>query len=181
MAAWVGKQAAWIRRDQFVNQLHAILDSRKRQIMRERAENLIAVTDQTVGQQKGRPFVKQMYLITDDDNTVETGIREFIRCNIEKSRLSEEGNITDQDWIAFEATLLARWDKIQARVIRMGKSKTEKDMGFEIFTETTENHREKLAGHDTEQVYLTSGTYHRMADTIQIGWNPNFRELMTKS
>ena len=37
---------------------------------------------------------------------------------------------------------------------------------------------EKLAGIDTEQVYLTSGTYHRLADMIQLGWHPRFRELM---
>jgi hypothetical protein len=178
MTAWEKKQPAWIHREQFVNQFHAVLDSRKRQINRERAENLIPITDETVGEQKGRPFVKQLYLVTDDDSIVETGIREFIRCSIEKSRLSAEGNITDQDWKAFEATLWARWDKIQARILRMSKSEQGKDVGFHIFTETTESHREKLAGHDTEQVYLTSGTYHRMADKIKIGWHPRFKQLM---
>ena len=49
-----------------------------------------------------------------------------------------------------------------------------------MFTDTTEEHREKLAGSDTEQVYLTSGTYHRLADMIRIGWHPRFRELMSK-
>lgn len=181
MTAWENKQSAWIQRDQFVDQLHAILGNRKRQLTRERAENLIPVSDEIVGQQKGRPFVKQLYLVTDDDAVVETGIREFIRCNIEKSRLSEEGNITDQDWKAFEATLLARWDKIRARIIRMTASDAEEDVGFEIFTETTETHREKLAGNDTEQVYLTSGTYHRLADRITIGWHPRFKQLMSKS
>lgn len=178
MAAWDKKQPAWINRDQFVNQFHAVLDCRKRQITRERAENLIPVPAETVGKQKGRPFVMQLYLITDDDSIVETGIREFIRCNIEKSRLSAEGNVADQDWQAFETTLRARWGKIQARIIRTSGSEPEKDIGFRIFSETTEDHREKLAGHDTEQVYLTSGTYHRMADTIQIGWHPRFKQLL---
>mgnify|MGYP001578657701 CR=1 FL=1 len=41
-------------------------------------------------------------------------------------------------------------------------------------------YREKLAGSDTEQVYLTSGTYHRLADMIRVGWHPRFRELMSK-
>ena len=180
MAAWQQKQPAWVQRDHFINQLHAVIDRRKRQITRERAEHLIPVTDDKIGQAKGSPFVKQLHLVTDDDTAVDNGIREFIRCNIEKSRLSAEGNVTDDDWKAFEAALLSRWEKIRARVIRMKKSSPEEDIGFEIFTDTTEDYREKLAGSDTEQVYLTSGTYHRLADLIRVGWHPRFKELMGK-
>lgn len=176
--SWQQNIPAWIKRDNFVNQLHAVIDRRKRQIKRERAENLIPVTDDNVGQQKGSPFVKQIYLVTDDDSVVDNAIREFIRCNIEKMRLSAEGNITDDDWISFEATLKSRWEKIRSRVIRMSHGETEEDVGFEIFTDTTEEHREKLAGSDTDQVYLTSGTYHRLANMIQVGWHPRFEELM---
>ncbi|TWJ19706.1 hypothetical protein JN12_01507 [Geobacter argillaceus] len=176
--SWQQNIPAWIKRDSFVNQLHAVIDRRKRQIKRERAENLIPVTDDNIGQQKGSPFVKQIYLVTDDDSVVDNAIREFIRCNIEKMRLSAEGNITDDDWIAFETTLKSRWDKIRSRIIRMSHGNPEEDVGFEIFTDTTEDHREKLAGSDTDQVYLTSGTYHRLANMIQVGWHPRFEELM---
>lgn len=178
LAAWQQKTPAWIQRDYFVNQLHAVIDRRKRQIKRERAENLIPVTDEKIGQEKGSPFVKQIYLVTEDDSIVDNAIREFIRCNIEKMRLSAEGNITDDDWKAFEATLKSRWDKIRARVIRMSHAGPEEDTGFEIFTDTTEDYRERLAGSNTEQVYLTSGTYHRLANMIQVGWHPRFKELM---
>jgi hypothetical protein len=178
LAAWQQNQPAWIQRDHFINQLHAIMDRRKRQIIRERAEHLIPVDDDKIGQEKGSPFVKQLHLVTDDEIVVDNSIREFIRCNIEKSRLSAEGNVTDDDWNAFEGALLSRWDKIRARIIRMKQNDPEKDIGFEIFTDTTEEHREKLAGSDTEQVYLTSGTYHRLADMIRIGWHPRFKKLM---
>jgi hypothetical protein len=178
MSAWQNNQPAWIERDHFVNQLHAIIGRRKREVARERAELLIPVTDEHVGRESGRPFVKQLYLITDDDAVVDTAIREFIRCNIEKARLSREGDITDLDWTAFEETLLARWNKIRSRVVRMRAGAGESDIGFEIFTETTENHKERLAGTETEQVYLTSGTYHRLADLLSVGWHPRYEALM---
>jgi hypothetical protein len=60
LALWEQGQPAWVQRNHFVNQLHAIIDRRKRQICRERAENLIPVTNDIVGQEKGRPFVKQL-------------------------------------------------------------------------------------------------------------------------
>jgi hypothetical protein len=178
LASWQERKPAWIKRDHFVNQLHATIDLRKRRISRERAEHLIPVADDKVGRERGSLFVKQLHLITDDESVVDTSIREFIRCNIEKARLSAEGNITDDDWLAFEATLLARWEKIRSRIMRMRQGTPEEDVGFEIFTDTTEAHCEKLAGSNTEQVYLTSGTYHRLAEIIQVGWHPRFEELM---
>ena len=178
MSAWLQKQPAWVQRDHFVNQLHAILDRRKRQVKRERAELLIPVTDDKVGSEKGRPFVRQLYFVSDDDMIVDTAIREFIRCNIEKARLSKEGNVTDDDWRAFENVLVSRWSKIRSRVLRMKSGAAEQDVGFEIFSDTTLDHREKLAGSDTEQVYLTSGTYHRLADLLTVGWHPRYEALM---
>jgi C-terminal domain 7 of the ABC-three component (ABC-3C) systems len=178
LARWQEQQPAWIQRDHFVNQIYAVIDLRKRQITRERAEHLIPVSGDRIGKEKGSPFVKQLHLITDDDSIVVNSISEFIRCNIEKSRLSVEGTVNDDDWRAFESALLSRWRKIRARVMRMSQEPREEDVGFEIFTDTTEGHREKLAGNDTEQVYLTSGTYHRLADMIRVGWHPRFEELM---
>jgi hypothetical protein len=175
---WRQKKPGWVERDHFINQLHAALERRKKQISRERAAHLIPVTADKIGQEKGRPFVKQLYLVTDDDSVVDTSIREFIRCNIEKMRLSQEGNVTDDDWKSFESALMARWDKIRARVVRVRAGDVETDVGFEIFTETTEDHREKLAGSETEQVYLTSGTYHRMADLLRVGWHPRYKALI---
>lgn len=159
LAKWQQREPGWIQRDHFVNQLYAILDRRKRKIVRERAEHLIHVADETIGEKKGSVFVRQLYLITDDNSIVDGSIRDFIRCSIEKSRLSAEGDVTDEDWLAFESTLLSRWSKIRARILRVKEGADEKDIGFEIFSDTTEQHREKLAGSDTEQVYLTSGTY----------------------
>ncbi len=180
--SWQQGFSAWIQRDHFVNQLHAIIDRRKREIKRERAESLLPITDDTIGQERGNSYVKQIYLVTEDDSIIDNAIRECVRCGIEKMRLSVEGNITDDDWQAFETTLQSRWEKIRARIIRMSQSKQkEEDVGFEIFSETTEGYREKLAGSDTDQVYLTSGTYHRLANMITLGWHPRFKELMQKN
>ncbi len=175
---WRQRKPAWIQRDHFINQLYSILDYRKRQIKRERAINLIPVGDEKVEEQKGRPFVKQIFLVTDDDDIVEDAIREYIRCNTEKIRLSQEGNLTDNDWTDFETKLHSRWEKIFKRIKRMKQGNSEEDVGFEIFAETTEDYREILAGIQTEQVYLTAGTYHRLADMIRLGWHPRYEDLM---
>jgi hypothetical protein len=178
LECWQKGQPAWIHRDNFVNQLHAILSQRKRRISRERAAHLLPVGDDRIGKERGSVFVQQLHLITEDGSIVDNAIREFIRCNIEKSRLSAEGNVTDDDWLAFESTLYERWTKIRARISRTQEDNSEEDVGFSVFTDTTESHREKLAGCETDQVYLTSGTYHRMAEEVKVGWHPRFEQLL---
>ena len=84
----------------------------------------------------------------------------------------------DNDWIDFETKLYSRWDKIFKRLKRMRQANPEEDIGFEIFTETTENYREILAGTQTDQIYLTAGTYHRLADLLTLGWHPRYEDLM---
>jgi hypothetical protein len=180
LSAWQKGLPAWIERDHFVNQFQAIVGRENRKLRRERSEHLIPVAEDDIGQHKASLFVKQMYLVSDDDSVIDTAIREFIRCSIEKLRLSVDGNVTDEDWIAFDTTLQARWDKIRNRIKRLAKqTDKEEDVGFEIFTETTEEHREKLAGSDTEQVYLTSGTYHRLANNLKVGWHPQYDKILT--
>ncbi len=178
LALWQAGQPAWIARDSFVTQFHAVLDRRRRQQTRERAANLIPVIDEQLGKEKGRVFVKQIYLVTDEDSRVDEAIREFIRCRIEKSRLSADGNITDQDWIDFEDSLKSRWSKIFSLCRRLNRAEPEEDVGFKVLCETTDGHRERLAGMETEQVYLTAGTYHRLADQLVVGWHPRYTELV---
>jgi hypothetical protein len=136
------------------------------------------VIDEQLGQEKGRVFVKQIYLVTDEDSRVDEAIREYIRCRIEKSRLSADGNITDQDWIDFDESLKTRWSKIFSLQRRLSKADPEEDVGFKVLCETTDEHRGRLAGVETEQVYLTAGTYHRLADQLDVGWHPRYEELV---
>lgn len=180
LLAWQAQQPAWIARDHFVNRFHAALEQRRRRVQRERSEHLLPVPAGDVGKELGRPFVRQLHLITEDDSVVDNSIKDFLRCTREKLRLSREGNITDDDWLAFEAALKRRWESIQARVKRNSTQKSGEDIGWEIYTDTTEDHREKLAGQDTDQYYLTSGSYHQLADLLDLGWHPEWRKLMKK-
>lgn len=69
-------------------------------------------------------------------------------------------------------------EKISGRVKRMSRHNDPRDAGYEIFSEATEDYREKLAGSETDHVYLTSGTYHRLAEELTVGWHPDYPQLM---
>jgi len=178
LGLWRDQQQGWIERDAFVNYLYSIIEHRKRVRTRERAERLIPVTDADMGEQRGRRFVKQLYLVTDEDAEVNHAIKDFIRCHSEKIRLSREGDVTREDWLDFSDTLSSRWESISRRLLRTRSSATPEDLGYEIYSETTMEYRARLAGSETDQVYLTSGTYHDLADGLTVGWHPDFKKLI---
>jgi len=116
-----------------------------------------------------------------NDEIIEA-IDDFIRCISERTRLSVEGMLTKQDFIAFEERLRERWRLIFNRYKRRlsSSSYNEKelsDIGYEILMETLQ-HREILAGQQTEEYYLTKGSYHKLADFLEVGWHPNFDRLL---
>lgn len=177
MGAWEAHIQAWILRDAFVNQFHAILASLKRQKYRERMEHLIPLLPGQINKQKGATFVKQVYLVSDDDELVEESIADYLRSSIEKIRLSKEGDITDEDWIGFESNLKRRWKTISRRVLAAQSDLSDKKQGFCILDQTTD-YKEDLAGEPTEQSYLTRGALHRLADIRTIGWHPKYKDLL---
>ena len=61
LALWQCRQPAWISRDSFVTQFHAVLNRRKRQQTRERAANLIPVIDEQLGQKSAPSLVRAVH------------------------------------------------------------------------------------------------------------------------
>ncbi len=177
MNAWFKKNLAWISREDFITQFDAILHLLNRQTRREKMEHLIQLSSEQISQQKGSTFVKQIYLVADDDELAEESIGDYLRSNHEKMRLSQEGDITDADWIDFESRLRRHWKTISRRVISTQKEISEKEQGFYILDETTD-YKEDLAGVPTEQPYLTKGAFHRLADAQTIGWHPKYKDLL---
>ncbi|MNL80951.1 hypothetical protein D3C87_2079330 [compost metagenome] len=47
--------------------------------------------------------------------------------------------------------------------------------GQYVFADTTYLHREDLAGQPCDELYMTSGHYHRLADDNQVWWDPEFQ------
>jgi len=177
MDRWEAHTPAWITRDSFVNQFHAILSDYRRQTCRERMEHLIPLLPEQITKQKGATFVRQVYLVSDDDELAKETIGDYLRSSIEKIRLSKEGNITDEDWLGFETSLTRHWKTISRRVRATQSNLSDEEQGFCILDQTTD-YKENLAGEPTDQPYLTRGALHRLADAQTIGWHPKYKDLL---
>lgn len=173
---------AWITRDSFVRQYRAIQERQRRQRRRERSEALIPVADGEKDAARSLTFVQQLELIDADDEQQLDAIADFIRCNIERSRLTTQGDITPSDWESFDTNIHKFWKNNQRRVLKFANPDTEAvetKLGHDIYTDCL-NYRETLAGEPTQEYYLTRGTLHRQSDAEQLGWHPRYQELLRK-
>ena len=178
MADWRARRPAWISKDAFANQCHATMDSLRRERQRERRADLLPVTQKDIDQARGRLFVRQMELITQNGEEIIRAARDFIRSGIECIRLSKEGDIPEEEWAAFSSRLRDRWEVIRDSITRLSRAEEPRDVGYSIYDRTTAEHREPLAGQPTVERYLTAGTYQRLADDLLVGWHPSFRDLL---
>jgi len=173
---------AWITRESFVRQYRAIQERQRRQRRRERSEALIPVADGEKDAARSLTFVQQLELIDADDEQQLDAIADFIRCNIERSRLTTQGDITPSDWESFDTNIHKFWKNNQRRVLKFANPDTEAmetKLGHDIYTDCL-NYRETLAGEPTQEYYLTRGTLHRQSDAEQLGWHPRYQELLRK-
>ena len=164
--AWNEKKQALISRDSF-----------KRRKKQARIAEIIQISPEQFNEKKGATFVKQIQLVSDDEALSTMAINDFLRYHAEKFRLSSEGDITEQDWFDFSRNLIDRWNRISAKNRVMNPGYDEKRIGLNVLIETTD-HKENLAGTQTEQQYLTTGELHTLSDGKDIGWHPRYKDLL---
>jgi len=178
ISSWRNGQPAWIARTSFSNALGEIRDRLQRQRRRERNEALVPVVEGEIAPHRTRIFVEQIRLVSDEEDDIEDAIRTFLRAEKERFRLSQEGEITREDWHSFFDRLRTRWKLLWKRHSVFRRSAEPKNVGKTILFETLE-HRESLAGQPTEEYYLTGGSYHLLADVLDVGWHPDFYNRLT--
>jgi len=171
---WQHRQPAWVPRKAFDNQYHAILDLiRRRRVVERPAWDIPLATDERNAAQS-QFFFEQLIAIELNDEGLEAAVANYLRFRSERLRLTDEGDITEEDWRVFFSALVERWSRIRRLESSKGAA-SDVHLGRAIYVETVETgHREHLAGSATESEYLSSGGYHRLADDNQAHWHPRY-------
>lgn len=178
LSMWRAGKPAVITRDAFDTQYHRLLQIHSHRFRKAKPEHLVPVSASEVDNFRDHVFVKQLEAISlvDEDEEITTAITDFIRCGVEQFRLSTEGDIAQEDIKAFEDNLVRRWKEIcRHRCKAPAKLAVDvaRDVGYAIFADALE-HREPLGG-VTQEPYITTGSFHRLADAFRLTWNPRLR------
>ena len=143
------------------------------------------ITKAKVDEAGYRNFVRQLDLINHQDkhNIILDAIDDFLCSETERTRLTLKGDLTRQELQFIDDNSKDRWKDIFRRKIKELKpDMTDADLGdlaFEIFASTIENYLSKIRGFDTEP-YFTKGSFHKLAEELEIGWHPNWQKHFPK-
>jgi hypothetical protein len=179
MQAWRKRSPAKITSQAFNNALDRAVSRCRRQHNRERPPSSVPLTPEDFDGQATSTYVKQLDLVDAEQSERQNAILDCVRYGKEVLRLTNTGEYTPQDWSDFEEELEQRWERIFSRFQRLNASEEESCRGYRVYHETTDDYRARLRSQETDHQYFSAGAYHRLADQLDVGWHPRFRELLT--
>jgi hypothetical protein len=121
-----------------------------------------------------RNFVEHLSRISAEQTDIVQAVDHFLKFNIEKHRLVREGDVPLGEWSNRSNRLKERWRNILRRRTREMTSESRSTIALAVLADTTYEHRESLDGHPCDELYMTSGNYHRLAEDDEVWWDPGF-------
>jgi hypothetical protein len=172
--AWEANQPGIISRAACVRQCRELERLQARQRFLPRAARDVIVAEADRSKALARPFVDHLNRIEAEEEDVLQAIEHFVQFNVEKHRLTNEGEIADREWRDRSDRLIQRWKNICLASRRALRGSSNRDIGQKILIDSTYDHMEPLADQPCNELYMTSGHYHRLADDDEIWWDPAY-------
>ncbi|MDQ0418678.1 hypothetical protein J2Z48_002881 [Croceifilum oryzae] len=124
-------------------------------------------------------YVRQLELIDTDQKNKEDSVYDYLRSSTARTMWSAEGLIHSSGIADFEEALLRYWDGQKNEIEFMPYEQNDINKGKLLWGRCCKSHREKLQGLDVPS-YFVSGSYHTLSDEEEIGWHPDYKELLKK-
>ena len=127
---------------------------------------------------EGSVFIKQIRAVTESERRLRNAQKAFLRAKVQRSKWVREHRIDPTELESFDDELRGRWEAHHAGECDLLPSEATHDdktnVGKSVlrWAETSE-----VPIRSTRSVYLTSGSYHALADALLVGWHPDFSDL----
>jgi len=122
-------------------------------------------------------FVKQMHWVGIGQSAMDAAKRDFYRATTQRSEWVRENALLDGEAQRYDDALVDRWEReceAQADGADLSSDEKRKAHGRIIFHWAN---RYQAPFRNRHEAWLTSGSYHVLADNIRVGWHPDFRTL----
>jgi hypothetical protein len=170
-------QAVCIRREDFKTAMHSVIRKfDQRGVLYSVAS---APTDaQRHEHLSYRTYVEQLELIAMDEEEQLRAVTAFIRAEADRTEWSERGRVFENDFVDFETALKDLWSRSNRRGSIVNKHHSEVERGQLLYFDCCEQ-RVKLGGAEVPE-HFCAGSLHKLADTPEIGWHPQYKRLLKR-
>lgn len=171
---WAAGRLGIVSRTSVLLQKDALQAHQARGRLLPRAASDVAVSDADRAGALSRTFVEHLGRIEVGNDDIVDAVDHFLKFNVEKHRLVIEGEVADREWRDRAERLRTRWRGLMRRHSRAMTAKPASEVGQLILADTTYDHHEVLDGQPCNELYMTSGHYHRLADEDEVWWDPSY-------
>jgi hypothetical protein len=176
MDLWQDGKPGIISREACVRQCRQIERSLARQRLLPRPASDVAIGSEDRRRAMTRPFVAHLGRIDSESDLIYEAVDHFLQFNVEKHRLAAGGEIPLREWQDRGNRLQLRWRGVVRRVKLEHGDQPAIMQGKHILARSTFDHLEPLFGLPCEELYMTAGHYHRLADENEVWWDPSFQQ-----
>jgi hypothetical protein len=130
-----------------------------------------------------RIFVEQLRLILSSNSRLRIAIGDYYRAFQQRSKWLSEGLLYPQELQEYEDYLIGEWRR-QFETMKEDIEESSPDSheitkhGKSIFRWAQENNFRPIRS-DYIDAYLSRGSYHILANSLQVGWHPEFAERLS--
>jgi hypothetical protein len=176
---WREKKEAWISVKVFNQQFTQLVAEYKSKPFFERAAESLPVSKSEIQKNKGKPFVAQLKLIECDADEILESIHDYQRALTERDRFAKDGEISSEKFDHYFEDLLQNWKTISKPRFKFCSEGEHVKTGYQVYYESVK-YKGKLNNYEPEQHYTYRGAYHHLANELELGWHPKWKELLKK-
>lgn len=121
-------------------------------------------------------FLRQLHLIGADQETILDAINTFLMAATDRTEWAKRGYIHRSSLVEYEAALKRLWASKKMAVKVQARGKPPEDYGMLLLSSCLEASM-PLQG-KTVSTHFTPGSFHKLANTLDVGWHPDFAKLL---
>jgi hypothetical protein len=176
---WRNKKEAWLPVKTFNKQFIQLVTEYKSKPFFERAASSLPVSKAEENRNRGKTFVEQLKLIKCDSEEILESIHDYQRALTERDRFAKDGEISSEKFDQYFEDLIENWKTISKPRFRSCTVDEHVKTGYDVYYETRK-YRGRLNNFEPEQHYTYRGAYHHLANEMNIGWHPEWLDLLKK-
>lgn len=121
-------------------------------------------------------MMKQLELVELGGEKFAEAMSDFLQAKTNKVRWAEHGLVYGDEFIDFKKRLMKKWELFSKEIRMQYMSSLEVDRGQLLYLKCMDA-EVKLNDIDSPGFFIR-GTYHECSNTRDVGWHPNYRDLL---
>jgi hypothetical protein len=128
---------------------------------------------------RDQTYLRQLNLIGAEQETVYDAMNTFLMAAIDRTEWAKRGYVHRSGFVEYEAALKRIWNSKKMAVKVQMQGRSPEDFGTVLLSSCLEA-VVPLQG-KTVSTHFTPGSFHKLANTLDVGWHPDFENLLVPS